>query len=306
MFNGWFPDCPLINHTDAEADKASNKRRQVSMSLTFEKMHANGDDFVIIDMRGRENPVGPDLAKILGDRNRGIGFNQLAVLSDCGDADAHVTFWNPDGSTLDACGSATRGVAWKLFRETGTSNVVVRTNGGLLACSKEADGLISVDMGHPLLLWHEVPLAQETDTLRLPLVGEPAACSMGNPHCTFFVEDAENAAVSEIGPVVEADPLFTKGTNVHFVQVLTPSRIRLRIWERGGGIPLGSGSCACGAAVNGMRRGLLDNSVEVECDGGRFDVAWDGAGGVFLKGPVEFSFEGIWSSMRERSPGAAF
>lgn len=275
------------------------------MSLTFEKMHANGDDFVILDMRGRENLVGPHLAKTLGDRNRGIGFNQLAVLSDCGDADARVTFWNPDGSTLDACGSATRGVAWKLFRETGASNVVVRTHRGLLSCSQDADGSISVDMGRPLLLWHEVPLAREVETLRLPLRDEPAACSMGNPHCTFFVEDAETAAVSEIGPVIEADPLFPERTNVHFVQVLTPSRIRLRIWERGGGIPLGSGSCACGAAVNGMRRGLLDNSVEVECDGGRFGVTWDRAGGVVLKGSVEFSFSGLWSSKPELLPGAA-
>ena len=275
------------------------------MSLTFEKMHANGDDFVIIDMRGRENIVDSDFAKTLGNRNRGIGFNQLAVMFDCGDANACVTFWSPDGSTLDACGSATRGVAWKLFRETGALNIVLRTNRGLLACSQEADGLISVDMGQPLLLWHEVPLAQEADTLRLPLPGEPTACSMGNPHCTFFVEDAENVAVSEIGPVIEVDPLFPKRTNVHFVQVVAPSRIRLRIWERGGGVPLGSGSCACGAAVNGMRRGLLDSSVEVECDGGRFNVTWDGAGGVFLKGPAEFSFSGYWFSMPKRLPSAA-
>lgn len=264
------------------------------MSLSFQKMHANGDDFAIVDLRGQANIINRDIAKRLGDRNRGIGFNQLAVLTDCEDAAARLTFWNPDGSTLNACGSATRGVAWKLLRETTSSSVVVRTNRGLLTCSHETDGLISVDMGEPLVDWRDVPIAQQTDTLQLPLPGAPSACSMGNPHCTFFVEDAETLDVGTLGPEFESHPLFPLKTNVHFVQVISPMRIRLRIWERGGGIPLGSGSCSCGAVVNGIRRGLLNSSVEVECDGGTVTVRWDGAGSVFLTGPVEPNFSGVW------------
>lgn len=271
------------------------------MSIRFQKMHANGDDFVIIDMRGQVNIIDRHIAKRLGDRNRGIGFNQLAVMSDCDDAAAYLTFWNPDGSTLDACGSATRGVAWRLLQGRGSSSVVLRTNRGLLSCSKEVDDLISVDMGAPLVDWRDVPIAQEVDTLRLPLPGEPAACSMGNPHCTFFVDDVEAVQVEAIGAEIETHPLFPQKTNVHFVQIMSPTRIRLRIWERGGGIPLGSGSCSCGAAVNGIRRGLLCNSVEVECDGGSFTVKWDGIGGVFLKGPVEQSFSGVWSDRSSRN-----
>lgn len=265
------------------------------MSINFQKMHANGDDFVIVDLRGQVNIIDRDIARQLGDRNRGIGFNQLAVMSDCADAAARLTFWNPDGSTLDACGSATRGVAWKLLRENGASSIALRTNRGLLTCAKGDDDQISVDMGKPQLDWRDVPLARETDTLSLPLPGAPAACSMGNPHCTFFVDDIEAVQVGVVGPEIEVHPLFPLKTNVHFVQVIDPTRIRLRIWERGGGIPLGSGSCSCGAAVNGMRRGLLDSTVEVECDGGRVTVTWDGTAGVFLKGPVERSFSGIWS-----------
>lgn len=266
------------------------------MAIRFEKMHANGDDFVIVDCRGQDNGIDAATARQLGDRNRGIGFNQLAVMSDCEDAAARLTFWNPDGSTLDACGSATRGVAWKLFRETGASNIVLRTNRGLLACSQEDDGLISVDMGKPLVDWRDVPLADAIDTLELPLPGRPAACSMGNPHCTFFVADAESTPVGRLGPEIESHRLFPLKTNVHFVQVISPSRIRLRIWERGGGIPLGSGSCTCGAVVNGIRRGLLQDRVEVECDGGTFSVRWDGSGGVFLTGSVEPNFSGLWSA----------
>lgn len=273
------------------------------MIVKFEKMHASGDDFVIIDMRGcrgRDNMVDSQLVRKMADRNRGVGFNQLAVLSDCDDAQAKLTFWNPDGTTLDACGSATRGVAWKLFRECGTSGVVVRTNRGLLTCLQEADDKISVDMGRPLLLWSEIPLVRAVDTLRLPLAGDPSACSMGNPHCTFFVEDLESIEIAKIGRMVETDPLFPQKTNVHFVQILDRRSIRLRIWERGGGIPLGSGSCACAAAVNGMRRGLLDDSVGVHCDGGRFEVVWDGLNGVFLKGSVEVGYYGTWPVKTER------
>lgn len=110
---------------------------------------------------------------------------------------------------------------------------------------------------------------------------------MGNPHCTFFVEDLASVDVAEIGPKIENHPLFRDKTNVHFVQIVDRSHIRLRIWERGGGIPLGSGSCSCAAVVGGIRRGLLDDTVEVQCDGGPVKVHWDGVGSVFLTGPVE-------------------
>lgn len=115
---------------------------------------------------------------------------------------------------------------------------------------------------------------------------------MGNPHCTFFVEDLASVDVAEIGPKIENHPLFRNKTNVHFVQVVDRSHIRLRIWERGGGIPLGSGSCSCGAVVGGIRRGLLDDTVQVQCDGGLVKVHWDGVGGVVLTGPVEPVFCG--------------
>ncbi|CAI8857506.1 Diaminopimelate epimerase [Pseudomonas sp. IT-P171] len=262
------------------------------MPLSFHKMHANGDDFVIVDARNSANPVTSAIARRMGDRNRGIGFNQLAVLLDCDDAAARLEFWNADGSPLDVCGSATRGAADRLMREANSTSIALRTNRGLLSCERTSTGAISVSMGAPLFTWSDVPLAQEMDTLVLPLEGGPTACSMGNPHCTFFVDDLTAIDIAAIGPVIETDPLFPLKTNVHFVQIIDRKHIRLRIWERGGGIPLGSGSCCCGAVVNGIRRGLLDESVEVECDGGTVIVQWDGAGAALLVGPVEASFSG--------------
>lgn len=262
------------------------------MPLSFHKMHANGDDFVVVDSRNSANPITSTLARRMGDRRRGIGFNQLAVMLDCADAAARLLFWNADGSSLDVCGSATRGVAAMLMCESNTRSVTLRTNRGLLTCERTSTGAISVNMGVPLFGWSDIPLAQELDTAVLPLAGGPAACSMGNPHCTYFVDDLSAVDVEVLGPTLEIDPLFPLRTNVHFVQIIDRKHIRLRIWERWGGIPLGSGSCSCGAAVNGIRRGLLDNCVEVECDGGTVTVQWDGAGPVFLTGPVEAVFSG--------------
>jgi len=118
---------------------------------------------------------------------------------------------------------------------------------------------------------------------------------MGNPHCTYFVDDLASVDIATIGPAIETNALFPLKTNVHFVQIIDRTRVRLRIWERGAGIALGSGSCSCGAVVNGIRRGLLDSTVEVECDGGSVTVRWDGVGAVFLIGPVEASFSGTMS-----------
>jgi len=262
------------------------------MSLSFHKMHANGDDFIVVDARHRANPVTAELDRRLGDRHRGIGFNQLAVLLDCADADARLVFWNADGSPLDVCGSATRGAADRLMREASSRTVTLRTARGLLTCERTCADSICVDMGAPTFAWSQIPLAHALDSAHLPLAGEPAACSMGNPHCTFFVDDLSTVDIASLGPALESHPLFPQRTNVHFVQVIDRQHIRLRIWERGGGIPLGSGSCSCGAAVNGIRRGLLDHTVAVECDGGTVTVHWAGHGSVTLSGPVETTFCG--------------
>lgn len=265
------------------------------MPLPFHKMHANGDDFVIVDARKMANPVTSALVRRMGDRNRGIGFNQLVVVLDCddADADARLVFWNADGSTLDVCGSATRGVADQLMRESNATSIALRTNRGLVACERISTDRISVSMGEPGLDWRDIPLSRDLPTTALPLAGHPAACSMGNPHCTYFVDDLAAVDIETLGPAIETDPLFPHRTNVHFVQIIDRTRIRLRIWERWGGIPLGSGSCCCGAVVNGIRRGLLDHCVEVECDGGTVRVKWDGVGPVVLIGPVESVFSGV-------------
>nr|BFD41466.1 diaminopimelate epimerase [Pseudomonas sp. FFPRI_1] len=261
-------------------------------NLPFIKMHANGDDFVLIDARGRDQPITGEQARALGDRRRGIGFNQLVVLGDCPETAAQLTFWNADGSSLATCGSATRGAADLLMDESAVEALQVRTERGILHCRRLEDHSVSVEMGEPQFAWREIPLAAPLDSLALPLPGTPAACSMGNPHCSFFVDDLAGLDLAHLGPLTENDPLFPQKTNVHFIEVIDRQTIRLRIWERNGAIPLGSGSCSCGAAVNGIRRGLLDSPVRVLCDGGPVTVSWDGQGTVHLAGRVTRVFQG--------------
>ncbi len=255
-------------------------------------MHGLGNDFVVIDARGGADPVGPGLARAVGDRHFGVGFDQLAVIRDATDASAQVDFWNSDGSTAGACGNATRCVAQLLFDE-GAEDVTLRTERGLLACEATENGLVRVDMGPPALDWRDIPLSKEQDTISLDAIdGAPGAAGMGNPHCVFFVPDAEAAPVETLGPEIEHHPLFPERTNVEFVEVIDRRTIRLRVWERGSGVTLACGSGACAAVVAGVRRGLLDDEIEVRLDGGSLTVAWDGKGGVKMTGPTARVFSG--------------
>ncbi len=255
-------------------------------------MHGLGNDFVVIDARGRESPVDAALARALGDRHRGVGFDQLAVIRDHPGAAAEIEFWNPDGGTAQACGNATRCVAEMLFRENGADSLVLRTERGLLPCRRRPDGVVEVNMGAPVFDWHLIPLAEDVDIDALPVEGAPSAVSMGNPHCVFFVADAEAAPVETLGPTIERHPLFPERTNVEFVEVRSPTELRMRVWERGAGVTLACGSGACAAAVAAARRGLAGRRVTVRLDGGALEVDWTEAG-VLMAGPTAHVFDGV-------------
>ncbi|MEM7059165.1 MAG: diaminopimelate epimerase [Pseudomonadota bacterium] len=261
--------------------------------LRFHKMHGLGNDFVIIDQRDGAVALGPDLVCAIGDRHRGVGFDQLVEILPGSDADVDLVFWNADGSTAGACGNATRCIADMLLNETGQDAVVVRTERGLLPC-RAADGIIEVDMGPPLLAWDQIPLARDVDPLHLPLGGDPAACSMGNPHCTFFVDNADAMPLENIGPRTENDLLFPERTNVQVVQVLDPGHARVRVWERGVGVTLASGSSSCAVVVNAVRRGLMDRQAVLHLDGGDIQITWRADDHVTMAGPVSYVFEGVF------------
>ncbi|MBW8270186.1 diaminopimelate epimerase [Caldovatus aquaticus] len=266
--------------------------------LPFRKMHGLGNDFVVLDERAAPLGLTPARVAALADRRRGIGCDQLVSLEPAGaGADVFLRIRNPDGSEAGACGNATRCVAALIAAETGRRRVVVRTLAGDLPAEVHPDGSVTVDMGPPRLGWQEVPLAEPMDTLRLPLAAGaaegPAACSMGNPHATFFVPDLDAVPVATLGPALERHPLFPERANIGFAQVLAPDRLRLVVWERGAGMTLACGSGACAALVNAHRRGLAGRRATVVLPGGELAIEWRAADGhVLMTGPVATAFTG--------------
>ncbi|NJS39246.1 MAG: diaminopimelate epimerase [Rhodobacteraceae bacterium] len=267
--------------------------------LPFMKMHGAGNDFVVIDQRGRGLAAGSgitaDLARKIGDRNRGVGFDQLAEITRSDSADFGLIFWNSDGTQAGACGNATRCVADHVMQGMGVDRVSLTTARGTLRAERTADGRVWVNMGQPQLDWQMVPLAREVDHLHLPLAGDPVGIGMGNPHCVFFVDDAEAVDLANLGPQIEHDPLFPQRTNVEFATLLSPGRIRMRVWERGAGITLACGSGACATAVAAHLRGMTGLRVALEMDGGVLEVDWR-EDGVWLTGPVARVFDGVLSA----------
>ena len=259
--------------------------------LPFFKMHGAGNDFVILDSRGREAAATPALARALGDRHRGVGFDQLAEILDADGADFHLDFWNADGSRAGACGNATRCVSHYMMAQTGRDKLTLTTARGTLYARRGADGLVSVNMGQPQRDWRELPLARDVDMMALPLDGAPVALGMGNPHAVFFVPDAEAVDLGKRGPALEHDPLFPQRCNIEFASLTAPDTLRLRVWERGTGITLACGSGTCATAVAAHLRGLTSRHVTVQADGGVLQVDWRDDG-VWLTGPVAYVFEG--------------
>lgn len=270
--------------------------------IPFTKMHGLGNDFVVIDARKRKLVLDEKAVRAIADRHRGVGCDQLLVLEKAKTrgADLFMLICNADGSEAEACGNGTRCVADLVMRETGKDRIVVETVAGLLEAHAAGEHRVGVDMGQPRLAWREIPLARDCDTLNVPLtlgpLVVPVCTSMGNPHATFFVDDAEAIDLATLGPKLEHDPIFPERANIGVVQVLSPQRLRFRVWERGAGITIACGSGACAALVAAARRGLAGRKADVVLDGGVLEIEWRADGHVLMTGPVAVSFHGTLES----------
>ncbi|MSO71557.1 MAG: diaminopimelate epimerase [Alphaproteobacteria bacterium] len=265
-------------------------------ALPFLKMHGLGNDFVVIDARAAPRPLTAAQLRWIADRRLGIGCDQIVTIEPADAADAFMRIHNADGSESGACGNAARCVARWLAQELGRPSLTLMTGGGKLDAACLADGLVRIDMGPAREAWREIPLARAVDTLHVPLalgpLADPVATSLGNPHVTFFVANAEEVDLTRWGPQIEHDPLFPERVNVGVAQVLSPERLRLRVWERGAGLTRACGTGACAAAVAAARRGLTGRRVTVALDGGELVIDWRADGHVLMTGPGEVSFAG--------------
>ena len=270
--------------------------------IPFRKMHGIGNDFVVLDQRCDVPPIGAAAARVLADRHTGIGCDQVLVLEPPRDRRAQVfmRILNPDGGEAEACGNGTRCVACLIATETGMREVAIETSAGLLTATVDEAGTATVDMGAPLFGWRDIPLSCEMDTLHVdlrlgPLSG-PVCTNMGNPHATFFVDDAEAIELAELGPLLERHTLFPERANIGIATVCDRQTIRLRVWERGAGITRACGSGACAALVAAHRRGLAGERATVVLDGGSLEIAWPDRDHVLMSGPAALSFEGMFDA----------
>lgn len=272
-------------------------------ALPFVKMHGAGNDFVVLDgLRHALPPLEP-LARRLSDRHRGIGFDQLLVVRPSKQADFRMEIYNADGSQVEMCANGIRAF-FKYLRDAGhtaADEVRVETLSGIVVPRWAGDDRVRVEMGRPILSPAKIPTrlgSGDGPVLELPLeVGgqrvQLSSVSMGNPHAVLFVPDVESAPVATLGPRIETHPAFPNRTNVEFVQVLGPTRLRQRTWERGTGETLACGSGACAVAVVAMLRGLAERAVTIELRGGELEIEWGSAEApVFMTGPAAEVFHG--------------
>ncbi len=281
------------------------------MQIPFTKMQGAGNDFVVLDeTRGR---LGLSAAhyRFLGDRHFGVGADQILSVrpAPTPDVDFEYIIHNADGQEVEQCGNGARCFA-RFVHDTGltTKNTLrVQTMRGVIEPQLTPDGRVTVDMGAPRFDPQALPF--DASGLQLQAQGDwgnwsilpvgaareilLATVSMGNPHAVILVEDVDTAPVATLGPQVQANPRFTQGVNVGFLQVQSRSAVRLRVYERGVGETLACGTGACTAVVAGIRLGLLDARVDVQTRGGMLSIAWaGGAAPVLMTGPATTVFRG--------------
>jgi diaminopimelate epimerase len=270
--------------------------------MPFLKMHGLGNDFVVLDARGSPVELTPERRRIIADRRRGVGCDQLIVLEPPTErgADVLMRIYNPDGGEAGACGNATRCVASMLMDERKTDHVTVQTIAGLLESQKTGmagnQPIISVDMGLARLDWRDIPVREPCDTNHMPVglgpLQDPVGTNMGNPHATFFVDDVAAVPLGELGPKLEHDRFFPERANIGVAQLVGDSKLRLRVWERGAGLTLACGSGACAAVVAASRRGLVQRKADVVVDGGTLSIEWLRDDHVLMTGGVALAFKG--------------
>ena len=270
----------------------------------FTKMHALGNDFVVIDRIEQELSLSADTAAAIANRRTGIGCDQVLIVSRLPEGNSKFGFhiFNNDGSVSAQCGNGARCLARFLFDRdySADKNIVLETTEGLLHCQIIDDTNVCVTLGVPQFDPLQVPFVADRQALQYEVDVNGTNCkisalSLGNPHAIIQVEDASRADVATIGPALEHHPRFPERTNVGFMEIVSRKEIRLRVHERGAGETLACGSGACAAVIAGGTLELLDKDIEVHVPGGRLNVSWAGVGHeVHLAGPTAYAFEGIF------------
>jgi diaminopimelate epimerase len=273
--------------------------------LRFSKMHGAGNDFVILDLRDGARPPDARLARAIGDRHSGVGFDQLLTIeaSIRPDCIARYRIWNADGSLAQQCGNGARCVAAWLRRDGSAQgdSYALDSPAGVIDVAHLGDGRYSLAMGVPEFRPERIPFGAPIELPEYVLTRDDGdvvkfgAVSMGNPHAVITVASVATASVHEIGTALQARTEFPESVNVGFAEVVAPDHIRLRVYERGAGETLACGSGACAAVAVLVRQGKVGRRVRVSLPGGDLDIDWPrDEEAIRMAGPTAFVFEGEW------------
>jgi diaminopimelate epimerase len=264
-------------------------------------MQGQGNDFVVLDGVRQDVTITAEVAKRIADRHFGVGCDQILLVERPAlpGNDFRYRIWNSDGGEVEQCGNGARCFARFVLDEglTAKHGIRVETASGVIAPYVNPNGQVTVDMGRPRFEPKEIPFRAEAAAIYPLHVGESdvtvCVLSMGNPHAVQVVEDVDTAPVRTEGPLIENHAAFPRRVNAGYMQVVSRSHIRLRVWERGAGETLACGTGACAAVVSGIRLGLVDSPVTVETRGGKLTIEWLGdQAAVMMTGDAVRVFDG--------------
>ncbi|MBO5438086.1 MAG: diaminopimelate epimerase [Thermoguttaceae bacterium] len=283
--------------------------------MKFTKMHGCGNDYVYVNCFEETFPECPaereKLVQRLSDRHFGIGGDGVIFICPSEKADAQMRMFNADGSESEMCGNGVRCVAKYVFdhKIAEKDELAIDTLAGIKVIrvmEKDPDGTaarLRVDMGEPILDLPKIPTTL-TDSVNVPLditdaQGNTVAnfritpVSMGNPHCVTFVEEITDEMVFGFGPLMENHTVFPARANIEFIQVLSPTELKMRVWERGTGETFACGTGASAVCVAGVLTGNAERKVRIHLLGGDLDLEWDAeTNHVFMTGPAVEVFSG--------------
>ena len=275
------------------------------MRIQFTKMHGLGNDFVVIDAVSQHVNLRASQIQKLANRHTGIGFDQLLLIEPPSrpDADFDYRIFNSDGGEVEHCGNGARCFAKFVTDRELTSKPVITVNTarGLIELELTDLGLVRVNMGQPVLDPNALPYvgppeldASQTVALDIPFDQKQfGLISMGNPHAVCIVDSVDSIAVEDIGRAVQMLPQFPDSVNVGFIEIVSRTEIRLRVYERGAGETLACGTGACAAVAYARLLEQLDSQVSVATRGGNLQIEWQGIGhDLMMTGPAESVFEG--------------
>lgn len=276
--------------------------------MRFTKMQGAGNDYVYVDCFGQSPPENlPELARRVSDRHFGIGSDGLILIHPSKVADARMQMFNADGSESEMCGNGIRCVA-KYVYDHGLCRrptLQIETGAGILSLDLDIVGdrvrQVCVDMGEPILAGPQIPTTWTgpsvvNEKLLVAGITLTVTCvSMGNPHCITYVDQLSDDWVLNLGPRIETDPHFPNRVNAEFVEVVSPTEVRMRVWERGAGETMACGTGACAVAVAGVLSGRTGRSIVAHLPGGDLQLHWsEDNNHVSMTGPAVEVFTGDW------------